>query len=96
MRINYEQTLRGRPVVDASGRVIGDVEQLLLETDPLAVAGLVIKLRSEAAEALGAHRSVFHAAHLDVPREAIQGLGDTVVLRVEAAALLTRAPEVPR
>lgn len=87
MRLTYEQDVRGHSVVDAEGRVIGEVEQLYLDGESLKMAGLRVKLRSETADVLGIQRSLFHAAFLDVPADAIQSLGEAVVLRTRARNL---------
>ncbi|WP_437531816.1 PRC-barrel domain-containing protein [Sorangium sp. So ce726] len=88
MRLTYEQDVRGHSVVDAQGSVIGEVEQLYLDSDSFKLAGVRVKLRSEVADALGVQRSLLHAGFLDVPAEAIQSLGQAVVLRTEARSLL--------
>ncbi|MGK4007372.1 PRC-barrel domain-containing protein [Sorangium sp. So ce1036] len=89
MRLTYEQDVRGHSVVDAEGSVIGEVEQLYLDSESMRLAGLRIKLRSEAAEVLGVQHGLFRAGFLDVPAEAIQSLGQAVVLRTQARNLLT-------
>jgi sporulation protein YlmC with PRC-barrel domain len=88
MRLTYEQDVRGHSVVDAEGRVIGQVEQLYLDSDSFKLAGVRVKLSSEAADVLGVQHSLFQAGFLDVPAEAIQSLGQAVVLRTEARSLL--------
>lgn len=47
-----------------------------------------VKLRSEVADVLGVQHGLFQAGFLDVPAEAIQSLGQAVVLRTEARSLL--------
>lgn len=96
MRMTYEQSVQGRPVVDASGHVIGNVDQLVLESESLRITGFMVKLHAEAADAIGAEHGLFRAAVLDVPSEAIQSVSDTVVLRVDAASLVPRVPEPRR
>ncbi|WP_437835633.1 PRC-barrel domain-containing protein [Sorangium sp. So ce1153] len=89
MRLTYEQDVRGHSVVDAEGNVIGEVEQLYLDSESFKLAGVRVKLRTEAADVLGVQRGLFRAGVLDVPVEAIQSLGQAVVLRTEARNLLT-------
>ncbi|WP_437623849.1 PRC-barrel domain-containing protein [Sorangium sp. So ce1151] len=89
MRLTYEQDVRGHSVVDAEGNVIGEVEQLYLDSESFKLAGVRVKLRAEAADVLGVEHGLFRAGVLDVPVEAIQSLGQAVVLRTEARSLLT-------
>ncbi|WP_437509129.1 PRC-barrel domain-containing protein [Sorangium sp. So ce1099] len=89
MRLTYEEDVRGHSVVDAEGNVIGEVEQLYLDSESFKLAGVRVKLRAEAADVLGVQHGLFRAGVLDVPVEAIQSLGQAVVLRTEARSLLT-------
>lgn len=81
MRISYADGLRGRSVVDAHGRVIGEITELFVETDSWRVEGVGVRLTRDAERALGAHRGPFRAVELELPIEEIQSVGDTIVLR---------------
>ncbi|MCC6557439.1 MAG: PRC-barrel domain-containing protein [Polyangiaceae bacterium] len=87
MRITYEDHLRGRAVVDATGRVLGEVAGLFVDADTWKVEAIQVKLRREAADVIGVHRGTFRAAQLTVSSEFIQSVGDAVVLRKDAADL---------
>ncbi len=88
MRIMYREGLHGRPVVDASGHVLGEVDELFIDCVSWTVSSLRIKLRREAANAIGVSRGAFRAATLEIPSSAIQSVGDAVVLYRDAASLV--------
>ena len=52
------------------------------------------KLRKEAADQLGAARSVFHAGTLELPVRMVQSVGDAIVLSVPAPELRQVLPGV--
>lgn len=81
MRLS-DENLRGRTVVAADGQAIGEVAALFLDSDAWRVESLHVKLRNEAADQLGAARSVFHAGTLEIPVRMVQSVGDAVVLSV--------------
>jgi sporulation protein YlmC with PRC-barrel domain len=96
MRTNFEE-LRQRPVVDANGCVIGAVDKLIFDTDDWQVKALRIRLRRSVGAAIGARRSFFRAGSIDVPSDKIQSVGDTVLLRIGAHALVpARRPNEAR
>lgn len=80
--------LRERSVVDAAGRVIGEVEEIAIDTSSWRVKTLRVKLRRAAGAAIGAEQSIFRAGHIEVPTAMIQSVGDAVVLRVDARELV--------
>ncbi len=92
MRMGYEDTLRGRAVIDAQGTVIGEIDDLVVDTDAWKLDALRVKLRRDVADAIGVHRSAFRAASIEVPASAVQSIGETVVLRSDAAALAPSHP----
>ncbi len=69
-------------MVAADGQAIGEIAALFLDSDAWRVESLQIKLRNEAADQLGAARSVFHAGTLEIPVRMVQSVGDAVVLSV--------------
>lgn len=80
--------LRQRAVVDAAGRVIGEVDEVAIDTSSWRVKSLRVKLRRAAGAAIGAEQSIFRAGHIDVPTTMIQSIDDAVVLRVDARELV--------
>ena len=92
MRIFYEQDLKGRAVLDGSGRVVGEVDGLLVDNATWRVDALRVKLRRDAADQMGAGRSMFHAASVDVPVELVHAAGDAVILNVATTALRDLRP----
>lgn len=93
MRLS-DENLKGRTVVSADGQAIGEVAALFLDSDSWRVESLQVKLRNEAADQLGAARSIFHAATLELPVRMIQSVGDAVVLSVPALQLRQVPPGV--
>jgi sporulation protein YlmC with PRC-barrel domain len=86
--------LRQRAVVDAAGRVVGDVDEIAIDTSSWRVKTLRVKLRRAAGAAIGAERSIFRAGHIEVPSDMVQSVGDAVVLRVDARELVPNAEDV--
>ncbi len=80
--------LRQRAVVDAAGRVVGDVDEVAIDTSTWRVKTLRVKLRRAAGAAIGAEQSIFRAGHIEVPSDMVQSVGDAVVLRVDARELV--------
>ena len=87
------EELRGRAVIASDGRVLGEIETLMLEGNTgLSVNAIRVKLRKDIADLLGIEHKTFRAATLDIPADAIQSVTDTVVLSV-AVSELRSAPE---
>jgi sporulation protein YlmC with PRC-barrel domain len=78
------EDLRERTVIDAAGLAIGRVDSLLLDPASWKVKALRVSLRREVTEAVGAPRSFFRKATVDVPTESVQSVGDAVLLRLKA------------
>jgi sporulation protein YlmC with PRC-barrel domain len=85
--------LRQRTVVDAGGRVVGDVDEIVIDTSSWRVKTLRVKLRRAAGAAIGAEQSIFRAGHIEVPSDMVQSVGDAVVLRVDARDLVPSTEE---
>lgn len=93
MRVLYDDDLRGRIVIDSTGRAIGEVDGVVLETDDWMTHALRVKLRKDVAFQLGSPRGFWRRpATLDLPVTLIQGVGDTVVLRVPLDRLQVGEP----
>lgn len=95
MRITFDAALKGRSVIDARGRVIGEIDECVVDTGSWRVVSVRVKLRKEVADDLGIHRSVLRAGGLEVPTEAVQSTGDTLVLNRDVETLVGQAPEAP-
>ncbi len=96
MKLSYEDQVKGRTVIDASGASVGEVDALYLDSDSLdrgglRVSAIRVKLHAEIADAIGVSRGTFRAGSLDVPAEALQALGDAVLLSVTVSSLVQRA-----
>lgn len=91
MRLS-DDNLRGRTVISADGQVVGETSKLFLDSDAWRIESLLVTLRKDIADQLGAHRTVFHAGELEVPIRMIQSVGSTVVLTVPVDGL---RPVVP-
>lgn len=91
MRLS-DDNLRGRTVISADGEVVGEISRLFLDSDAWRIESLLVTLRKDIADRLGAHRTVFHAGEVEVPILMIQSVGATVVLSVPVDGL---RPVVP-
>jgi sporulation protein YlmC with PRC-barrel domain len=91
MQISDDE-LRGRPVITADGQVLGEIKRLFLDTDRLNVTALLVEMRSASADQLGASRSMFRAAAVEIPIGAVQSIGETVVLSVRLDELRGAVP----
>lgn len=86
MRLS-DENLRGRTVIGADGRAVGEIAALFLDSDVWSVESLRVKLRKEIADQLGASRTMFHAGTVEIPIRLIQSVGDAVVLSVPVDGL---------
>lgn len=84
--------LRGRPVLDANGIVIGDIRAPLVDTETWLVDTLRITVRRHAVGDLGVTWSFFHRPTIDVPTGLIHAAGDAIILRVSMAELRESPP----
>jgi sporulation protein YlmC with PRC-barrel domain len=79
--------LPGRSVVDATGRVLGEVDGLLLDTQSWTVDLLRVKLRRSTAEEFSLAWSPFKAPTIDIPTQLVMAASDAVVLRASLEEL---------
>ena len=86
MRLS-DENLRGRTVIGADGQAVGEVAILFLDSEAWTIQSLQVKLRKDIADRLGASRSVFHAATVEIPVRLIQSVGDAVVLTISVDGL---------
>ena len=71
-------------MIDAAGVTIGYVDCLLLDPTSWQVKAIRVTLRREVTEEVGAARSLFRRASLEIPTTAVQSVGDAVLLRLTA------------
>lgn len=88
-----DDNLRGRVVLSSDGLAIGEIERLFIDPANLRISSLEVRLRKDAAERVGMHRSLFHGATIEIPASAVQSTGDVVILSVPLNAL--RPPKPP-
>jgi sporulation protein YlmC with PRC-barrel domain len=87
--------LRGRTVIAADGQIIGDITAVFLDSDTWTIDALQVQLRREAADKLGAARSMFRTGSLEIPVRTIQSVGTAVVLSVRSEELRPAQPTQP-
>jgi sporulation protein YlmC with PRC-barrel domain len=92
MRICYDEDLKGRAVIDGTGRVVGAIEGLLVDSQSWRVEAFRVRLRREAAEQIGAEHRVFQAATVEIPVSLVHAAGDAVILNVPTTALRELRP----
>jgi len=88
--------LPGISVLDRTGRALGTITRVLVDTESWAVRALQVRLRRQTAQDLGVRWSPFHQPTMDVPTGLVLAAGDAVILRAtldELAPLVSdRAP----
>src|SRR5437763_16840036 len=84
--------LPDRPVLDATGAVVGDVTKPLVDTETWLVDTLRIRLRREAAAELELPWSFFKRPTIDIPTGLIHAAGDAIILRVSMGELRESPP----
>jgi sporulation protein YlmC with PRC-barrel domain len=89
-----DEELHGRVVLSGDGLAIGEITKLFIDPADWRVEAIQVKLRKEIAERVGASRSIFHAATIEIPAHLIQSVGDAVLLNVPIDNL--RAPPAPQ
>src|SRR5512133_2804339 len=92
MRLS-DESLRGRTVIGADGRAVGEIAALFLSDETWGVESLRVKLRKEIADELGASRTLFHAGTVEIPIRLVQSVGDAVVLSVPVDGLREVLPD---
>jgi sporulation protein YlmC with PRC-barrel domain len=89
MRAVYEEALSGRSVIDSSGRSVGEVVGLLIDSETWRIEALRVKLHKDVTDEIGASHGTFRAARLDVPTSFIHNVSDAVVLSGPIGTLQT-------
>ncbi len=77
-----DENLRGRTVISADGQAIGSVKAIFLDSTEWRVESISVELGKDAADRIGASRSMFRHGVVELPVRLIQSVGDTVVLGV--------------
>jgi len=85
--------LPGRPVVDITGRVLGRVGALMIDTENWAIPSFRLRLRRETARELGMGWSLFRAANIEIPTGLVMAASDAVILRAALDELHGLVPE---
>jgi sporulation protein YlmC with PRC-barrel domain len=91
MRIS-DQALRGRTVIGADGRALGEVAGITIEagdSERPHLETIQIKLRREIEDELGVEHRRLRAATIEVPFASVQSIGDAVVLSISVPTLRT-------
>jgi sporulation protein YlmC with PRC-barrel domain len=85
-------SFKGRKVLDITGRVLGRVGHLLVDTESWAIGSIQLRLRRRAALDMGLRWSLFRVPTLDVPTGLVMAASDAVILRASLADLQPLAP----
>jgi len=86
MRLS-DENLKGRTVIGADGRAVGEVGTLFVDSDSWNVESFRVALRKDVADELGASRTMFHGGSMEIPTRLVQSVGDAVVLAVRVEGL---------
>ncbi|WP_373046947.1 PRC-barrel domain-containing protein [Vulgatibacter sp.] len=82
MRLS-DDDLHGRSVIAADGMAIGELSVFYFDSDTWQVQSCEVKLRKDAAERLGAERSMFRGpGTIEIPTRLIRSVGDAILLSV--------------
>jgi sporulation protein YlmC with PRC-barrel domain len=81
MRLS-DRNLNGRTVIAADGRAVGQVAALFLDSDAWRIESILVALRGEVADLLGAPHGMFRTGTVEIPTSLVQSVGDAVVLSV--------------
>jgi len=84
--------IMGRKVLDITGRVLGSVGHLLVDTESWAISAFQLRLRRRAARELGVRWSIFRIPTLEVPTGLVMAASDAIILRAEMSELQPLAP----
>ena len=79
--------IQGRTVISADGQVVGTVASLMINDAQWRIESIIIELRKEIADRIGADHGIFHRAVLELPVSSIQSVGDAVVLELDVDEL---------
>lgn len=74
-------------MIGADGRAIGEVVGILLDSEGWQVSALQVRLRKGVGEHLGMKHKMFSSPEIEIPRQALQSVGDAVVLSISVDSL---------
>jgi sporulation protein YlmC with PRC-barrel domain len=86
MRLS-DENLRGRTVIGADGLAVGEVAAIFLDSEAWRIEAILVKLRKEVADRLGAPHSLFRSGTVEVPVRLVQSVGDALVLSIPVDGL---------
>jgi len=81
--------LRGKKIITADGREVGEVGTLEIELDTWKIQWLELKLLRDVLETLGLKKPLFGTVHARLAPERVRSVTDNVVLTVDFAQLGT-------
>lgn len=89
-----DDSFHGRVVLSSDGIALGEITHLFIDPSSPGwrVSSFEVRLRKEVADRAGVHRSLFHAATLEISTDLVQSIGDAVILSVALDALNPPAP----
>lgn len=85
--------LKGRRVVTQDGLVLGDVSDVVFDTDSWQVIELEVRLRRKSFELLGLEKPVLGTRTIHVTADLVAGVSDALVLKPRLADLRPSATE---
>lgn len=86
MRLS-DSNIRGRTVISADGTAVGTITELFISAAEWRIEAIAIELHKDVADRIGAARTMFRHATLELPVTVIQSMSDTVVLTVDVEHL---------
>jgi hypothetical protein len=81
-----DASLHNRIVLSSDGLAVGEITKLFIGSD-LRIQAFEVKLRREVADRLGMRRTFLQSAILEISADAVQSVGDAVLLSVPLAAI---------
>ncbi len=78
---SFHDDLRGKQLVGASGRVLGEVEDIEIDYETWRITNLVVAVNSGIVADLGIEKPFWSKARIAIPVHQVSGATETVVLR---------------
>ncbi len=79
--------IRGRKVISADAHEIGEVEDIVVDTQGWRVESLELKVSKDVADSIGVDRGIIHGGKLSLPVDMVQSVGDSILLKVPSTEL---------
>jgi sporulation protein YlmC with PRC-barrel domain len=86
MRLS-DNDIRGRTVISADGRALGSIQELFISVADWRIEAIRIELHGDIADQIGAKKTMFHRATIELPISLVQSVSDAVVLTVDVEHL---------